>query len=139
MGYASVVVGTDGSASAEHAVRAAAELAGSAALVVVTAFDASGGDERTTSVPVARADAEQLAERGREVARSAGADRVEALASEGRPADVLLGVAGERGADLIVVGSLGMTGIARFTLGGVANDVTHHAPCDVLVVHTDDA
>jgi nucleotide-binding universal stress UspA family protein len=32
-----------------------------------------------------------------------------------------------------------MTGIARFTLGSVANDVTHHAPCDVLVVHTDDA
>ncbi|HEY5663256.1 MAG TPA: universal stress protein [Ilumatobacter sp.] len=40
------------------------------------------------------------------------------------------------GADLIVVGNRGMTGARRF-LGSVPNSVAHHAPCSVLIVHTD--
>ena len=139
MAYASVVVGTDGSTTAEQAVRMAAELAGSSPLLVVTAFGGArrggppatapdGGGERVV--------AEELAARGRGVAEAAGAAQVESRAAAGEPADVLLGLAAERAADLIVVGSLGMTGPSRFTLGGVANDVTHAAPCDVLVVHT---
>ena len=39
-------------------------------------------------------------------------------------------------ADLITVGSVGLTGPSRFLLGSVATAVLHHAPCDVLVVHT---
>ena len=139
MAYASVVVGTDGSGTAEQAVRMAAELAGPSPLLVVTAF----GGARRVGPPTAAADddgervmAEELAARGRTVAEAAGAARVESRAAPGEPADVLLGLAAERAADLIVVGSLGMTGPSRFTLGGVANDVTHAAPCDVLVVHT---
>ena len=143
MGYASVVVGTDGSTTAEQAVRTAAVLAGAAPLVVVTAFGPGpdGGPavpapERSDDRGDERGAAEELAERGRAVAEAAGAAQVESRAAEGKPADVLVGLAAERGADLIVVGSLGMTGPSRFTLGGVANDVTHRAPCDVLVVHT---
>ena len=139
MRYASVVVGTDGSTTAEQAVRMAAELAGPSPLLVVTAFGgapdgrppgAAPGDEGERVV------AEELAARGRAVAEAAGAEDVESRAAAGAPPDVLLGLAAERAADLIVVGSLGMTGPSRFTLGGVANDVTHAAPCDVLVVHT---
>jgi nucleotide-binding universal stress UspA family protein len=128
--YASVVVGTDGSSTAEQAVRMAAELAGPSPLLVVTAFGGAPdeGGERVV--------AEELAARGRAVAEAAGAEDVESRAAAGAPPDVLLGLAAERAADLIVVGSLGMTGPSRFTLGGVANDVTHAAPCDVLVVHT---
>jgi nucleotide-binding universal stress UspA family protein len=50
---------------------------------------------------------------------------------------VLIDVAEEFGADAIVVGSRDLTGVARFILGSVASTVAHHAPCDVLVVHTD--
>ena len=136
MAYASVVVGTDGSTTAEQAVRTAAELAGAAPLVVVTAFGAPASGGPAAPVLAERDAAEVLAERGRAVAEAAGAATVEARAAQGKPADVLVGLAVERGADLIVVGSLGMTGPSRFSLGGVANDVTHAAPCDVLVVHT---
>ena len=35
-----------------------------------------------------------------------------------------------------VVGSVGLTASTHFLLGSVASTVLHHAPCDVLVVHT---
>ena len=38
--------------------------------------------------------------------------------------------------DVIVVGSKGMTSAKRFVLGNVPNKVSHHAPCDVVIVHT---
>ena len=55
---------------------------------------------------------------------------------EGDPADAILDVAEETGADLIVVGNKGMTGAKRFLLGSVPNKISHHAPCDVLIART---
>lgn len=40
-------------------------------------------------------------------------------------------------ADLILVGSRGLKGLQEMFLGSVSNYVTHHAPCSVLIVHTD--
>jgi nucleotide-binding universal stress UspA family protein len=40
-------------------------------------------------------------------------------------------------ADLLVVGSRGMTGPARFLLGSVPNRCAHHATCSVLIIRTD--
>ena len=57
-------------------------------------------------------------------------------ALEGDPAHVLLEAAKDFDADLIVVGSRGLTSHAHFILGSVAASVAHHAPCDVLVAHT---
>jgi nucleotide-binding universal stress UspA family protein len=51
------------------------------------------------------------------------------------PAAAVLMVAGEVGADLIVVGNRGMKGPGR-VLGSVPNTITHGAPCSVLVVDT---
>ena len=55
---------------------------------------------------------------------------------EGDPADAILDVAEETGADLIVVGNKGMTGAKRFLLGSVPNKVSHHASCGVYIVRT---
>jgi nucleotide-binding universal stress UspA family protein len=55
---------------------------------------------------------------------------------EADPTDAILNVAEEVKADLIVVGNKGMTGARRYLLGSVPNNVSHHAPCSVLIVRT---
>jgi nucleotide-binding universal stress UspA family protein len=80
--------------------------------------------------------AEERARQARQVAKAVGADEVIIQASAGDPGDVLVDVAKHHDADVIVVGSRGLTSPARFVLGSVASAVSHHAPCDVLIVHT---
>lgn len=52
-----------------------------------------------------------------------------------KPADVLIEEAERLEADLIVVGNVRMQGPGRI-LGSVGSKVTHHAPCNVLIVKT---
>jgi nucleotide-binding universal stress UspA family protein len=59
---------------------------------------------------------------------------VETHAREGDPAEVLIAVAEEVSADLIVVGARGLSGLQRFLLGSVSNKLSHHAPMSVMVV-----
>jgi nucleotide-binding universal stress UspA family protein len=145
--YSSVVVGTDGSATAELAVRHAARLASAsqARLVVVTAYEPHGDADAKQELEAPdelrwaltdRNQAETKARHGRELASAEGATGTVVQAIAGQPAEVLLETARDFNADLIVVGSKGLTGAARFVLGSVASSVGHHAPCDVLIVHT---
>jgi nucleotide-binding universal stress UspA family protein len=148
MTYTAVVVGTDGSATAELAVRHAGKLAADvgARLVVVTAYEPTGDEllekekvpEELAWTLTDRNQAEEKARHGREIARELGVSGVVTQAIAGAPGDVLLEAAADFGADLIVVGSKGLTGAARFVpgFGSVASSVSHHAPCDVLIVHT---
>jgi nucleotide-binding universal stress UspA family protein len=55
------------------------------------------------------------------------------MLDEGDPADVLVRLAEECQADLLVIGNLGMQ---RRVLGSVPNTVTHKAGCSVYVVKT---
>jgi len=59
---------------------------------------------------------------------------VETLVVEGIPAKEILDVAEERKIDIIVMGTLGRTGLERLLLGSVAEKVIRHAPCPVFVV-----
>jgi nucleotide-binding universal stress UspA family protein len=52
----------------------------------------------------------------------------------GEAGHLLCEVAKDWGADLIVVGRRGRTGLAEALLGSVSNHVVHHAPCAVLVI-----
>jgi nucleotide-binding universal stress UspA family protein len=54
---------------------------------------------------------------------------------EGDPAKAIVDEAQARGADLIVMGTRGLTGLDRMVLGSVARNVLTHAHCSVLVVH----
>lgn len=53
----------------------------------------------------------------------------------GNPGRDICDLAQAWSADLILVGSRGLSGIKEMFLGSVSNYVTHHAPCSVLIVH----
>jgi nucleotide-binding universal stress UspA family protein len=53
---------------------------------------------------------------------------------EGYTPNEIVRDAADSGADLIVIGSRGRTGVTRLLLGSVARGVLHQAPCSVLVV-----
>ena len=147
MPYRNVVVGTDGSETAETAVREAARLAAAcgARVTIVTAFtprpaemaraQAEAPEDIRWMITDAHA-ADERANHGRDVAREAGVGDVVVRVDSGDPADIILRAAEDTGGDLIVVGSKGMSSPSRFLLGNVPNKVSHHAPCDVLIVHT---
>jgi nucleotide-binding universal stress UspA family protein len=137
-----VAAGTDGSATAGEAVRVAAEIARrfDAELVLVSAFQESGRG------PLDRASASEEVQwafspsaRVREILARTAEDlqgqgvSCSTLVDQGDPADVLVRLATECDADVLVIGSRGMH---RRVLGSVPNTVTHNAPCSVLVVKT---
>jgi nucleotide-binding universal stress UspA family protein len=53
---------------------------------------------------------------------------------EGDPATVIVETAAETGADLIVLGTHGRTGLSRLVMGSVAEEVLRRAPCPVLTI-----
>jgi nucleotide-binding universal stress UspA family protein len=61
--------------------------------------------------------------------------QVEALASSGQPADVLLAQGSDAEAELIVVGRRGLGGFKSLLLGSVSQQVVHYATCPVVVVN----
>jgi nucleotide-binding universal stress UspA family protein len=145
--FGSIVVGTDGSETANEAVRQATELARSvgASIDLVSAYEPVNTArlrEEQTQVPKdmewmvnPREDVEGTLKEAAEQIREAGVD-VQTFAREGDPADAILDVAEEENADLIVVGNKGMTGARRFLLGSVPNKVSHHAPSSVMIIRT---
>jgi nucleotide-binding universal stress UspA family protein len=136
----SIVVGTDGSERAERAVDRAGELAKSldVKVHVVSAYGKGSDAGPGTS---GREETEKRTRAGHYVSRAQQRLARFGVESEthvwpGEPADAVARIADEQLAQMIVVGNRGMTG-ARRVLGSVPNRVSHHAPCDVLIVTTD--
>jgi nucleotide-binding universal stress UspA family protein len=78
-------------------------------------------------------DARQIAARAAERLTQSGFS-VDTVVRQGDPRTAIVDEAAEWGADLIVVGSHGHTGLTRLLLGSVAQAVVAHAPCSVEVV-----
>jgi nucleotide-binding universal stress UspA family protein len=145
--FTRIVVGTDGSDTATDAVRQAVELAklSSAQLSIVSAYEPVSKrriEEEQQGAPAdvqheigPREDVNRILDSAAAIAKQEGI-AVHTHPLEGNPADAILNVAEETGADLIVVGNKGMTGARRFLLGSVPNNVSHHAPCSVIIVRT---
>ncbi len=144
--YKVVVVGTDGSSTADRAVAAAADLArfwGSELHIVTAVRAPRSGMASASGAPLVDSGAGEalLAEAaqavGDEAIKAHGSGlKAEAHSAQGNADDVILETAAEVGADLIVVGSKGMRGARRY-LGSVPNSVAHGANSAVLVVKTD--
>jgi nucleotide-binding universal stress UspA family protein len=142
--FHTIVVGTDGSETAESAVTVAIDLArqSGATLVPVHAYRAKGtAGPGGVAAPAAGASLSEALtkEAGDElvnkVKERAGELDVQPRCRAGVAADVIVKVAEDLGADLIVVGSKGMQG-ARRILGSVPNSVAHNSPCHVLIAKT---
>ena len=145
--FTRIVVGTDGSETAGEAVRQAVDLAKltGAELSIVSAYspvpdrrvkdtqDEAPADVRYEIGP--REDVNLVLDAAAAAARKEGIE-VQTHPVEGEPAEAILNVAEDTKADLIVVGNKGMTGARRFLLGSVPNNVSHHAPCSVIIVRT---
>lgn len=161
--YKRILVGTDGSPTALRAVEMASGLAAALGVtpLIVCAFEPPTEEEldkyrADPNDPVAQwkagrtqketpeefrwriagaTQAEDILERALAHAEKMGV-QAEVRAIEGSPADVLLTVAEKENFDLICVGSVGMTGAQRFKLGNVPHRISHHAPTDILILHT---
>ncbi len=139
--FATIVVGSDDSNTARQAVVTAADIArmSGGRLVIVTAFDPKSvrvqdlpPDLRhSTTVHPADVLLATLAQIGQERGVVVSVEAV-----TGAPADGVVRVAEQVGADLIVVGNRGMKGTRR-VLGSVPNSIAHSAPCSVLIVDTE--
>ena len=141
-----IVVGTDGSATANRAVREAVRLAVAlqAPVHLVSAYEplrgahVTGAPEGAARVwaPLPDDQVEGILGEAAATVRMAGAEVV-THAVRDDPADALLDVAKQVGATMLVVGNQGMHGASRLKLGNVPNKVSHRAPCNVLIVATD--
>lgn len=146
--YKAIVVGTDGSDRAGIAVAHAIALAkmSGAKLHVVHAArpDAMAGAGLDPAV-IAVAEANRAYDHGDHICAQALAQATHEGVSadmhnaDGNPADVLISIAESTEADLVVVGSRGMGGAMRFLLGSVSNKLSHHCPCNLLIVKADSA
>ena len=142
-----IVVGTDGSDTSFQAVAQAATLAAAtggtlhiayvvdtSTVLAASALAPVGGIPVVTDSEM-HGEAEATLARARDVAAGLSAS-TEAHVLDGEPSRELNRLCEALSADLLVVGSRGMKGAARFVLGSVPNRVAHHAPCSVLIVRT---
>ena len=154
---APVLIGYDGSEVARAAVRHAAELFAGRPTVLATVWEpglasVSAGLSDTfgagnlppdleTVEAIDRAQREHastVAGDGAEFARSLGLDvEPQAVPDEGDVAETLLGIARERGAAVVVVGSHGISGLRPRLLGSVSRKVVEHCDRPVLVIRDD--
>ena len=83
---------------------------------------------------IPREDPEELGRRLQAVVPEDFDGPCEHLLLEGEPATEIVRAAEAEGAELIVLGTHGRTGLARLLMGSVAEQVVRHASCPVLIV-----
>jgi nucleotide-binding universal stress UspA family protein len=139
-----IVVGTDGSETANAAVELAVALAkqGGAELHIVNAFrttTSSGqlgvvGGGAPANPDLSQAIGAEASQRLVDsISEQAAGVSVHAHSLNDSPADAVIKVAESVGADLIVVGNKGME---RRVFGSVPNSIAHKAPCNLLIAKT---
>lgn len=131
-----IVLPVDGSHTAEAAARFAVDIARAEhdtilVLGVAQMFD-QGGDEGVTAAIHTFMSDVVAAETSR--IRQSGISAEELVVDAESPYEAILEVVAQRGADLIVMGTHGRTGLARAIIGSVADRVVRHAEVPVVLV-----
>ena len=65
--------------------------------------------------------------------------RWDKVVREGIPADTIIATASEFSADLVIMGSVGRTGLSRILLGSVAGKVARELQCSMVMLKAEDA
>jgi nucleotide-binding universal stress UspA family protein len=141
--YRKIMVATDGSEPVKKAVDTAVEVARlSEAKLYAVYVIAAGGHTvgHPKDIGWEKAMKGHLSAEGKEatayvetVGKAAGVE-VESVFLEGSPAHEIVDFAEKNDIDLIVMGTLGRTGVQKFLLGSVAQNVVRHSRKAVLVV-----
>ncbi|OEU41434.1 universal stress protein [Methanosarcina sp. Ant1] len=143
--FRKIMLATDGSESARKAVDSAIEIAKSSNAKLYAVHVIALGDYYS-SMPLSidaewiTAMEEHLRIQGKEAtdyvenAGRAANVEVEPVILEGNPANEIVDFAEKNDIDLIVMGTQGKTGIQRFLIGSVAENVVRHSIKTVLVV-----
>jgi nucleotide-binding universal stress UspA family protein len=149
--YATIIVGSDGSVTAERAVRRAATIAHglSAPLLVATAYTRSRPEDHGSLSQRARESgsgevhgfgfigAQETAQDGAAIASKAFSGlQIDTTTPQGDAAGSMLELAEDNPDSLLVVGGQGLGASGIFLLGNVPNKIAHHAVSDILIVRT---
>lgn len=143
--FGKIVVAFDGSQNSSRAVEVAASLAAKfgSKLVVVHVYSSPVLPYSVAGAPVPNyAELEKSAEEaarntlstGVQTARDGGADARGELLEASSTVQALVEFSANERADLLVVGTRGMTGFKKLILGSASSGVVSHAGCSVLVV-----
>ena len=135
-----IVVGVDGSAPSQEALRWAAQFADmfGAQLDIVTAWEYPPSYGWAAIAPEwdpAQDMRKVLGDAAHAVFGDRQPDGIQLIVREGGPAKVLLDAS--QNAVMLVVGSRGHGGFAGLLLGSVSANVAEHASCPVFIVHGD--
>ncbi|MDD2438683.1 MAG: universal stress protein [Methanosarcinaceae archaeon] len=143
--YKNIMIATDGSANTCRAISFGIEMAklSGARVHALYVVDTSS----FSSVPmdagweamyqILQKEGEKVVAEVKESGESVGV-KVETVLGEGHPSDEILNIAKERNIDLIIMGTLGKTGIDRFLLGSVAEKVVRNSSVPVMVVRSEE-
>lgn len=134
-----ILLATDGSTYAADACRLLAGLPWPVGteIQVICVVDTFVEGLLAAVQPNQRGQATRFTETAAESLRRDGIQVTTSLRS-GDAAHQVIQAAEEWNADLVVIGSKGLTGLEGFVLGSVANNVAKHAPCPVLVARATD-
>ncbi|WP_163653357.1 universal stress protein [Listeria sp. PSOL-1] len=144
--YERVLVAVDGSKEAEAAFKKAIQVAkrNNAALGIVNVIDtrafSSVANYDTSMADKATEYADELLTSYKEEATKAGVSNVETFIEYGSPKTAITNDAAQAfKADLIMCGATGLNAVERLLIGSVSQQIITHAPCDVLVVRSEEA
>lgn len=140
--YRDVLVATDFSAGARHALRAALQLVPNADLTLFHAYDVPFQSKHTPEDAVSRRFHHEAEQSAREFITGtpelAGLPQPKVVLEAGQPETVLSEYSFIHRSDLVVTGTHGRTGILRTAIGSVAERLLESLPSDVLIVRVHD-
>lgn len=138
--YEKILVATDGSELCKKAVETGIEISKMSGaklyaiyVIVPTTHSPRDFGWEKAAMEHFRTEGEKATGFVEDAGKAAGVE-VESLLLEGHPADKIVEFAEENDVDMIVMGTLGKTGLDRFLLGSVAENVVRHSKVPVLVV-----